>query len=210
MKRIAKYLIIIVASLFVGNPSIAQQEELQQLILNLQKLNQLREVLSQLKKGYDILTQGYNTVKNLSQGNFNLHQEFLDKQLQISPAVKGYIRIADIVSLQLKIVARSREAFTARQDSRLFGVEEVAYLAAVYADIIDRSRKNLDELLLVITAGQLRMNEEQRIKAIDRIYESMKEKMDFVVYFNKNGSIMELQRKKQMDELIRLREMHKH
>lgn len=209
MKRRLTYLFVTLTSLMFSSQTMAQQEELQQLILNLQKLNQLREVLNQLKKGYEVLTQGYNTIKNLSEGNFNLHQEFLDKQLQISPAVKGYIHIADIISLQVQIVARSKEALKARQQSQLFSADELYYMAAVYADVIDRSRKNLEELLLVVTANHLRMDEEQRIKAIDRIYESMKEKISYIAFFNKKGSVLADQRKKKTEENSRLRDMYK-
>ena len=34
------------------------------------------------------------------QGNFNLHKAFLDGLMMVSPAVKKYKRVADIITLQ--------------------------------------------------------------------------------------------------------------
>ncbi|MGY4383932.1 preprotein translocase subunit YajC [Pedobacter sp. UYP24] len=59
-------------------PSRAQSTEVQQLLLNVEKLSQLKNILSDMKKGYTIVTNGYNAVKNISQGNFSLHEVFLE------------------------------------------------------------------------------------------------------------------------------------
>lgn len=40
----------------------AQSTELQQLLLNLEKLTQFKAILSDMKKGYQIYQQGYGTV----------------------------------------------------------------------------------------------------------------------------------------------------
>ncbi len=73
-------------------------------MLNIEKLNQLRKILKELKAGYEILFKGYSTIKDLSEGNFKLHEAFLDGLLQVSPAVKNYARVKDIVQAQLAII----------------------------------------------------------------------------------------------------------
>src|SRR5687768_17492678 len=88
---------------FVSKSTYAQSFEAQQLLLNVEKLAQLKQILSDLKKGYGIVSAGYNTIKNISEGNFKLHQVFLDGLLQVSPVVKKYKRIVDIISNQTKI-----------------------------------------------------------------------------------------------------------
>ena len=57
---------------------VAQSTEIQQLLLNVEKLAQLKKILSNMKKGYEIVSNGYNTIKDISKGNFNLHEAFLD------------------------------------------------------------------------------------------------------------------------------------
>ena len=40
----------------------------------LKSLAQLKNIYSDLVKGYEILSEGYNAVKDISQGNFDLHK----------------------------------------------------------------------------------------------------------------------------------------
>ena len=46
----------------------AQETEIAQLVLNIEKLRQFRSILKQMKQGYEILTGGYNTVINIAKG----------------------------------------------------------------------------------------------------------------------------------------------
>jgi hypothetical protein len=197
MKRM--FVGVLCSLLLITQPQIrvhAQSEELQQLMLNIEKLNQLRAILNELYKGYQILTTGYNTIKDLSEGNFSLHKTFLDGLLNVSSTVKQYKKIADIVTIQQQIIKQCKSSLPAFRDTHVFSKQELDYLANVYADVFDRSIKNLDELLMVITAGELRMNDAERLNAIDRVYKEIKDKQEFLRYFNKKTALLGTQRKK--------------
>src|ERR1700687_3385242 len=107
MKKCVWIFVIIV---FIKSHSYGQSQEAQQLLLDVEKLAQLKNILTDLKKGYEIVSGGYNAIKNISEGNFNLHAVFLNSLLEISPTVKKYKRIVDIVSTQLKIVSGYKTA----------------------------------------------------------------------------------------------------
>src|SRR5438552_2102449 len=92
------------------NHANAQSYETQQLLLDVQKLAQLKQILKDMKTGYEIVSKGYSSIRDISQGNFNLHQVFLDGLLQVSPVVKNYKRVADIVSYQLRMVKEYKAA----------------------------------------------------------------------------------------------------
>ena len=84
----------------MNNSAKAQSQEAQQLLLNVEKLSQLKNILSDMKKGYQVISGGYNAIKDISQGNFSLHGIFLDGLMLVSPEVKKYRRVADIISYQ--------------------------------------------------------------------------------------------------------------
>lgn len=193
--------------LFSVKPVNAQAEELQQLMLNLEKLNQLRGILDNMYKGYQILTKGYNTIKDLAEGNFSIHKLFLDGLLEASPTVKKYKRVADIISIQLQLVKEYKAAFRQFSSANVFKADDLQYLQDVYQNLVDRSLKNLDELLMIITSGQLRMNDAERLSAIDRIYTDMQDKHQFLRYFNDRTTLVLAQKKKglqDVDDLSRL------
>lgn len=188
-------------------PAKAQAFEIQQLILNIQKLNQLKSILQEMYKGYQIISTGYNTIKNISEGNFSLHQVFLDGLLEVSPTVRKYKKVAGIITLQLEIVQQYKSALSRFRTDQMFSPKELEYIENVYTGLIDRSLKNLDELLMVITANQLRMNDAERLNAIDRIYDEMKDKQDFLRHFNQKTTLLGAQRKKEITEYQTLEQL---
>ena len=68
----------------------------------------------------------------------------------------------------------------------------------VYKNLFNKSLQNLDELSIVITAGKLRMSDDERIAAIDRIYKDISDKLIFLRSFNNEGSVLAVQRGREM------------
>ncbi|MBO9573979.1 MAG: TerB family tellurite resistance protein, partial [Chitinophagaceae bacterium] len=177
-------LLLLLLCLSASTKLHSQSQEAQQLLLDVQKLAQLKNILADLKKGYQILEDGYSTIKNISEGNFNLHQTFLNSLLQVSPTVKNYKRIADIISTQLKIVKEYKTAFRQFQNSNLFNDGELDYISNVYANLFNQSVKNLDALATVITSGILRMSDDERLTSIDNIWKTVSDQLSFLRHFN--------------------------
>ena len=177
---------------------VAQSTEIQQLLLNVEKLAQLKKILSNMKKGYEIVSTGYNTVKDISKGNFNLHETFLDALMQVSPTVRKYKKIREIIIFQTQLVKEYKSAFRRFDASNLFNANEIKYMDNVYSNLFNKSLQNLDELTLVITAGKLRMSDDERLNAIDRIYDDMGDKLVFLRIFNKQNNVLAIQRGREM------------
>jgi hypothetical protein len=194
-----KYIIILFAILFsFSGRAVAQSTEVQQLLLNVEKLAQFKTILNNMYKGYQMVSKGYGTIKDISKGNFNLHEVFLDGLLQVSPGVRKYKKIADIISSQTQLVKEYRTAFSRFKASGLFNIKEIKYIGNVYGNLFDRSLQNLDELAMVVTAGKLRMSDDERINAIDRIYNDIGDKLIFLRTFNKENNVLAIQRGREM------------
>jgi hypothetical protein len=196
-----KCLWICLLILFVPSLSKAQEYETEQLLLDVQKLSQLKQILADLKKGYEIVYKGYTTIKNITEGNFNLHQVFLDALLEVSPAVRNYKKVADIISLQLRIVSEYKSAFKSFKENGKFTADEIDYMGKVYSGLFDESVKNLETLTMVLTSGVLRMSDDERLKQIDGLYEDMMDKLTFLRHFNTQSSVLALQRANEGNEI---------
>lgn len=198
MKKCIVILWVILVS-FTGQV-VAQSTEIQQLLLNVEKLAQLKKILSNMKKGYEIVSNGYNSIKDISEGNFNLHETFLDALMQVSPTVRKYKKIGDIIIIQTQLVKEYKSAFRRFDASNLFNANEIMYMGNVYSNLFNKSLQNLDELTMVITAGKLRMSDDERLNAIDRIYINMGDKLAFLKTFNKENNVLAIQRGREMVE----------
>jgi hypothetical protein len=190
-----------VCLLVIGLNGKSQSQEIQQLLLDVQKLAQLKSILEDLKKGYTILESGYSTIRDISQGNFNLHDLFLNSLLEVSPTVRNYKRIADIISLQLGIVKEYQKASKQFRASGLFDGNELNYISSVYSNLFNKSVKNLDALATVITSGQLRMTDDERLNEIDGIWKNIFDQFSFLKDFNNKTKVLALQRAREKNDV---------
>lgn len=205
-----KIVVILSLAVLLGIPlgTRAQSQEAQQLILDVIKLAQLKKILNELYQGYQIVSKGYGTIQDISQGNFSLHKTFLDGLLAVSPGVAKYKRVADIVQYQLSLVKEYKSAFSYFKQSGHFTAEEIDYIGGVYNSLFSRSLQNLDALFMVITAGKLRMSDDERLSAIDKIFSGMEDQLSFLRSFNNQAKLLALQRKGEQHDVNSSRELY--
>ncbi|PWK63458.1 hypothetical protein LX99_05116 [Mucilaginibacter oryzae] len=84
-----------------------------------------------MQTGYAILTQGYGAVKDISEGNFNLHSAFLNGLLAVSPGIRKYGRIADIIANQASIVSEYKKSWRQANAGGRFNAHELAVIATI-------------------------------------------------------------------------------
>lgn len=185
----------------------AQSAEIQQLLLNVEKLTQFKSILSDMKAGYQIVSTGYNAVRDVSKGNFSLHETFLDGLMAVSPEVRKYYKVVEIVRMQGVILSEYKAAFAKFRSGGQFTLAEVDYISSVYGQLNKQSLQNLEALLMVITAGELRMNDADRLKAIDRIHSDMQEKLLFLRHFNVQGIGISRQRSLEHRDVSNMKEL---
>jgi len=206
MKRISLIMLMAILILGIGRrPCFSQSNEAKQLMLNVEKLSQFKNILSDMKKGYTVVSQGYSRVKDIASGNFSLHEAFLDGLMAVSPAVKKYQRVAGIISSQKSIVSEYKSALRAFREADIFSSGELDYIENVYASLFDSSVRNLEDLAMVITSGKLRMSDEERLRAIDRISLDTAENLEFLQGFNRQAVMLYNQKQKEKRETGQLK-----
>lgn len=196
-----KQIILVAIMLCVLTTSNGQTQEVTQLILNYEKLKQLEEILDNMYKGYKILTKGYNRIKDIAEGNFNLHQVFLDGLFAVNPSVAKYKRIPDIIRYQSMLIKEYKRAFDRFKGDPNLTRDEIKYLERVYSYLAKQSLRNLEELTMILTANKLRMSDDERIQSIDRIHFDMESKLSFLRYFNNSTQVLVVQRAKESSEV---------
>ena len=164
--------------------SFGQSDEIQQLLLNWEKLQQFEEILNNMYVGYKILDKGYTTIKSISEGNYSLHQLFLDGLMAVNPSVRNYKRIPYIIDYQKLLVTEYKNAYGRFKQDKNFSPQEIEYMVNVYNFLFQASLRNIDDLVMIITATKLRMSDDERMRAIDRIFYDMQSKVIFLRGFS--------------------------
>lgn len=203
-----KAILVIVFGFGFSTAAFGQTQEASQLLLNYEKLKQLEEILDNMYKGYKILSQGYDRIKGIAEGNYKLHQVFLDALLAVNPAVRDYKRIPMIIEYQALLMKEYKRAYKRFRDDANFTASELQYLESVYTYLVKQSVRNLDELAMIVTASKLRMTDEERLKAIDRIFLDMESKLSFLRYFNNKTQMLAMQRVREKSDVNAIQSLY--
>ena len=199
----------IIVLLMLGSLSVhAQSDELQQLMLDIEKLTQFKSILADMKQGYQIYAQGYGTISNLSKGNFDLHNLYLTGLMAVNPAVRNNPRISQIITQQSDLLSEYKRYNSLFKQSGSFNSNELRYFNNVFDQLVKQSNANIDELTNVTTADKLRMSDDDRLRAIDRIYLSSSDQLNFLRYFNRKAVLLSLQRSKDLNETQTLKKLY--
>lgn len=196
-------LLIFVASLRVS----AQFQELEQLKLNLEKLAQFKMMLSEMKRGYQTLQNGYNSVRDVSRGNFDLHKSYLDGLWQVNTAVKNSPALTQIFSNQSRLLQEYKTSYQRIVSCNLFSVKELADIKASYQVIIEQVASDFDVLDMVLAPGKLRMNDAERISVVEKVNAGVKANLELLrTITSDHARLMALrsQRKRDTDAMRRL------
>lgn len=163
MKSIIVFIVLVV----IGFGAFAQAQELEQLKINLEKLVQLKLILARAKQGYAMLEKGYNSVRDLSKGNFELHQRELNSLLAVRPAIKQIPALAEMQDNSGAVQGVFDEWLRYVQTARVFSAVELVGIWAKYSALKEMLADDATQVKLVLTPGVLRMNDAERIAAIE-------------------------------------------
>ncbi|SFA58482.1 hypothetical protein SAMN04488511_11968 [Pedobacter suwonensis] len=167
----------------------------------LQQIAALEVYTGYLKKGYEIASSGLHTIRDLSNGEFSLHNAFITGLKKVSPVVRNNVRVAEIIEMQIAI----GKAFGNVRSNVHLSLSNQLYVQEVRDNLWEECLKDLEELLLVIISGKLEMDDAQRLKRLDKIYLSMREKSSFTEHFTTEVEQLILQKQLEKSDTEQLR-----
>jgi hypothetical protein len=175
--------------------------QLKQRKVLLQQIAALKVYTDYVQKGYSVAKKGLTTIGDFKRGEFNLHSDYFNSLKTVNPKIKTYAKVGEIITLQLKIIKNSSFIIRQVQWDDLFHGNEIAYIKRVVDRLIENCDGNLEELLIIVTDGQLEMKDEERMKSIDALYLNTLENYNFGESFTKQTRLMVLSRAKEKKDL---------
>jgi hypothetical protein len=184
---------------------IFRQKKTQQKYL-LEQLAALEVYAGYLKKGYEISRSGLSTIKDLSGGEFKLHEIFIMGLKKVNPVIAGSSKVAEIIKMQLDI----GKAFGNIISSEYLSFSDRLYVRDVRENLWEESLVDLEELLLVVSSSKVEMSDDQRVERLDKIYSSMKEISAFVQYFTGQVNLLAVGRELEKSSIEHIRRYYGH
>lgn len=165
----------------------------------IQQIAALKVYLGYLKDGYDIAKKGLNIVGDIKDRNFKGHSSYFESLKLVNASVRNSAKVSLIVAYQNQIVNEFRRL---RQNSdNQLTPDEIKYIEDVYENLMMECELSLAVLTQVISDGTLEMKDDERLAAIDAVYEDMKDKYAFTKSFMNSTSMLIMQRGKEQFEI---------
>jgi hypothetical protein len=168
----------------------------------------LQTYLGYVKKGYDIAKKGLTLIGDIKQRDFNLHNGFFNSLETVSPKLKSDARVAAIVGVQLNILAGYRSFSHEFNEAKVFTDPELNYLDHVFSSLLDDVAFGIATLTDLLTDGEFKMNDAERTKRMDGLYDRALEQYQFFNGFSAQVKLQELQRKQELLETGKLQKMY--
>lgn len=179
-----------------------------------QKRTQKRYLLEQVlalkvyadfaRKGYGVVSDGLSTVKNITSGEFGLHEIFITGLKVASPVIRNDSRIPEILLLNSGML----KTFGSLTSAGGWDASQMAYLHSVKSVVNGEIWDDLEELALVIVSGKAEMTDDQRLVRLNEIYDRTKERSAFAQEFETDQLRMLNQKKLEQRNIEILRRLY--
>lgn len=167
----------------------------------LQQIAALQVYIEFAQKGYHIAKKGLSVIGGFTRGEFNLHTDYINSLKSVNPTLRRYAKVADIISVQIKIIQNYHQTFRRLNTSNVFSDNELAHIRRVFSRLLEDCDKTLEELITITTDGKLEMKDDERLKRIDQLYVDMQDKFTFSKSFSTDAISLAVSRIKEKKDV---------
>ncbi|MGE6356637.1 hypothetical protein ACQKCJ_22425 [Flavobacterium sp. NPDC079362] len=164
------------------------------------QISALQTYIGYAKKGYTVAKNGLNFIGDVKKGELNFHENYFSSLKKVNPKVGHYLKVASIISLQLKIIKIHKKTLENIHHDDLFHGDELDYIEKTFGHLIDNCNDTLQELLVISTDNKLEMGDSKRIERIQGLYKTMLEDYLFCENFTQEISLMSLSRSREKND----------
>ena len=168
----------------------------------------LKAHLDVVKKGYRIAREGLTTIRDIKNGDFNLHRDYFSSLSRVNPSIKNGSKGAAILSYGTKLLKDIPAALTQITSTSYLSRGEKAYIQSLLTRLLDNTIGSRTELGELTTAGILTMRDDERIERMERLYHAMLEDYRFFQTLKQQTAALVRQRAAENQALEQLHKLH--
>lgn len=161
----------------------------------------LQTYIGYAKKGYTVVKNGLNFIGDAKNAEVNLHSDYFSSLKKVNPKVHHYVKVAEIIALQIKIIKVYKKTFEQLQGGDLFHGDELDYIERTFDKLIDNCNETLNQLLVIATDVKLEMTDDQRIERIDGLHKTMLDDYSFCENFSRELKVQSLSKAKEKNDV---------
>lgn len=168
----------------------------------------LKTYTGYLEKGYKIVNGGWNAVKEIKNGEWNLHGIYYGSLATVNPKIAGYDNVHAILSRSEKTMQIGKATLLEANQAGILTPAEKTALRNTMDNLCRDVLSSLNRLELILTNNKLKMTDDERLKAIDELDESAIKNLRAAKGISRQIAVIVSSRKKAKEETIRLKQWY--
>lgn len=137
-----------------------------------------------------------------------LYGQYYEELWKVKSAIVYYKRLRDLTEVQVRIVEEYKWAWNLFNKSGHFSADELIAMEKVYSGILEVSVKNVDGILSIVGSFKTQMSDGARLELIVAASDAMEANWQDLKRFNRENSLLSIQRAKSLDEAAKLKELY--
>lgn len=174
--------------------AIAFSAHAQSAEIMVQQLTALESYAQTAENAYRIAEHGIHIVRNTGDEELNLHNLFFSSLHTISPAIKNMPALKEIARIRTLFQSRLWESFSVYMKSPWLNESEWNYITEVFWKMSDACEEDFNRAECLASSNALKMTDGERIRLIQSIETSMKQRYDSLLKLIRNTSQLILNR----------------
>jgi len=147
-------------------------------------------------------------IADWTQKQKELYGQYYEELWKVKTAITYYKRLKDLTARQVDIVDEYKWAWGLFRKDGHFSPDELATMEKVYAGILEESVKNVDQILMIVGSFKTQMSDAARLELIVSAADEMDRNWSDLKRFNRENSLLSIQRAKSLDEVVKLKEIY--
>ncbi len=147
-------------------------------------------------------------ITSWSQQQKDLFSKYYQELSTIKSAVALYQRLKETTEKQAALVTTYHQTWTLLQQDKHFSAEELSYMGKVYGGILEESVKNVDQLLIVVSAFRTQMPDAKRLELINQSADHIDANYTDLKQFNAQNVLLSLERSKDQNEILTIKKYY--
>lgn len=137
-----------------------------------------------------------------------LYSKYYQELWEVKSAITYYKRLKELTARQIDIVDEYRWAWGLFAKDKHFSLDELVAMEKVYGGMLERSVKNLDQILVVVSSFKTQMSDAARLELISTAAREMEEVWSDLKQFNRENSLLSIQRAQSIEQADRLKALY--
>jgi hypothetical protein len=147
-------------------------------------------------------------ISDWSQKQQDLYDGYYKELSQVKAVITYYEQVRGMTSKQAHLVSEYNRAWGLLKNDQHFTAAELDEMQKTYSGILQESVKNLDEILVVISAFKTQMTDAKRLELIDISAKRIDQNEADLKRFNTENCLLSLQRARDENEVRTLKQYY--